>query len=84
MNKHETCGQLVESLSEYVDGTLDETLCADLERHIQDCDDCKVVVDTLRRTIELYHITAPEVAVPADVRLRLYTCLNLEDYIKKD
>ena len=84
MNTHETCGQLVASLSEYVDGTLDETLCTDLERHIQDCDDCRVVVDTLRRTIELYHITAPEVDVPADVRLRLYACLNLEDYIKKE
>jgi hypothetical protein len=84
MSEHVTCGHIVESLSEYVEGTLDEALCVDLERHMNECHDCKVVVDTLRRTIELYHRTAPDVDVPADVRMRLYTCLNLEDYIKKE
>ncbi len=82
MKKHVSCRQLVHSLSDYVDGTLDESLCQELERHLQDCDDCQIVVNTLKKTVELYRTTPCE-DVPEDVRERLFTRLNLEDYLKK-
>jgi anti-sigma factor (TIGR02949 family) len=82
MKKHVSCKQLVHSLSDYVDGTLDDSLCQELERHLQDCNDCQVVVNTLKKTVELYH-TTPHEEVPEDVRERLFTRLNLEDYLKK-
>jgi len=76
------CQSLLASLSDYVDGALGEELCADIERHIAGCRDCRIVVDTLRKTIHIYHTTAVENAeVPALVRERLYRTLNLEDYL---
>ena len=78
-----SCKQLVATISEYVDGTLDDALCIELEQHLMDCEDCQIVVDTLRRTIELYHSTSPAVNIPDEVRKRLYACLNLEEYLKK-
>ena len=81
-DEHEDCGQLLSTLSEYVDGTLSAELCVDLERHMQDCQRCRVVVNTLKKTIVLYQGTGEEIPLPEDVRARLIHILNLEDYLK--
>lgn len=77
------CRHLLGSLSEYVDGTLEEQLCAELERHLAECQNCRVVVDTLNRTVYLYHQSASQAKVPEDVRQRLFRRLNLDDIIAK-
>lgn len=81
MNEHRHCDQLMESLSEYVDGALDPALCAELERHLCECDDCQIVFNTMKKTIELYRKVAPAGDVPDDVRSRLYARLDLEDFL---
>lgn len=80
--KHEHCRDLLSSLGEYVDGTLSADLCSALENHLKGCPRCRVVVNTLKKTVELYHETASETTIPDDVRQRLYKKLNLEDYLK--
>ncbi|MCL4559228.1 MAG: zf-HC2 domain-containing protein [Chloroflexi bacterium] len=84
MNTTDTCNALVASLSDYVDGTLDPSLCIELEQHLQSCQKCRIVVNTLRKTIELYHEPTSSEALPQDVRARLFLRLNLEDYLKKE
>lgn len=77
------CHALLAQLSEYVEGCLSNELCADLERHLSECEDCTIVVNTLRRTIELYHKEAKESeTLPENVRERLFSRLNLDDYLK--
>jgi anti-sigma factor RsiW len=82
MNEHETCHQLLASLSEYIDGTLQPELCQQLEEHLNGCDDCRVVVNTLRKTIELYHQSPGPSGMPQDVRERLFHRLDLDDFIQ--
>jgi hypothetical protein len=81
MEKSEHCRRLLASLSDYVDEVLEEELCSELEHHLSGCEDCQVVVDTLRKTISLYHSTATPPPVPTEVRERLYKRLNLEDFL---
>ena len=80
-SKH--CHDLLSSLSEYVDGELAVELCADLERHLASCENCRIVVDTLRKTVYLVQATNDQTDLPEDVRSRLYHCLALDDYLKK-
>ena len=76
------CQNLLGALSEYADGELADELCIELERHLANCENCRVVVDTLKKTIYLYRVTATEPAVvPVDIRERLFKCLDLEDYM---
>jgi anti-sigma factor RsiW len=82
METHENCRHLLASLSEYVDGSLADELCMELERHLKDCQNCRIVVDTLRKTVYLYHITTEPAQVPADVRERLYHCLDLDEFLQ--
>jgi anti-sigma factor (TIGR02949 family) len=82
-HEHKNCRQLLGSLSEYVDGELDDELCSVLEQHLEDCADCRIVVDTLRKTVYLYHTTVEDESVPVDIRQRLFKSLNIEDYLEK-
>ena len=71
------CGKMLAALSDYIDGELEQELCARIEAHMADCEDCQVMVDTLRKTITLYHAQAPA-DLPSDVEDRLYKVLKLE------
>ncbi len=46
----------------------------DLEQHLARCSDCRVVVDTTRKTIQIFCNSEP-VPLPEDVRKRLHTAL---------
>ena len=82
-HEHSKCQSLLGSLSDFVDGTLGEELCEEIKRHVAECQNCHVVVDTLRKTISLYHESATEPdEVPGVVRERLFRTLNLDDYIR--
>jgi anti-sigma factor RsiW len=80
--KREECRHLLNCLSEYVDGTLEELLCAELEQHMEGCEDCRVVVDTLSKTITLYRQNASQASCPEDVRQRLFHRLNLDEFME--
>lgn len=82
MDKHEHCKDLVENISNYVDGSLSEQLCFELEKHLEDCENCRVVVNTLKKTIEIYQNEGVKEKTPNDVKERLFYRLNLEDFHK--
>ena len=77
------CKQLLSGLSEYIDGELQAELCAQLEEHLNNCDNCRIVVNTLRKTIEIYEQTLPLAELPEGVRERLFFKLQLDDYLTK-
>lgn len=83
-NTHTGCRHLLASLSPYVDGELEAELCAELEQHLKDCEDCQIVVDSLRKTVSLYRTASQEAPdIPEDVRQRLYHCLDLDEFVEK-
>jgi anti-sigma factor RsiW len=62
---------VIRELSSYLEGDLDVTVLAELEIHLARCEDCRIVVDTTRKTIDIYCKAEP-VPLPADVRARLH------------
>ncbi len=79
---HLDCDALLKSLSEYIDGSLAPELCRELEKHLAGCDNCRVVLNTTKRTIDLVRDPAGQ-PIPADVRERLFRRLSLEQYLKR-
>jgi anti-sigma factor RsiW len=45
-----TCQELVELITDYVEGVLDEQCHADVVRHLSECDDCLRYVAQLQQT----------------------------------
>ena len=79
---HQNCESLLGSLSEYIDGGLSPELCQEIEKHLADCENCRVVLNTTKRTIDLVHAPAEKPDLPDEVRERLFKRLNLDDYLK--
>ncbi len=74
----ERCRALVAQLNDYLDGELPAELCAELDAHLADCPDCRVVLDTLGKTVQIVRtldLAPPE--LPADVEQRLLVRLGL-------
>lgn len=69
------CKQLVRELSDYLDGVLEPGVLADLERHLEHCEDCRLVVDTTRKTIQVFCNAEPAPLEP-DIRERLHKALE--------
>jgi len=78
---HKNCEQLLGSLSSYIDGDLSPELCQELEKHLEGCEDCRIVLNTTKRTIDLVHSPIEKPMLPDDVRERLFKRLNLDDYL---
>jgi anti-sigma factor (TIGR02949 family) len=78
---HENCLELLGSLSSYIDGELPAELCRDLEKHLEGCENCRVVLNTTRRTIDLVQTPAEKTDLPDEVRQRLFKRLLLDDYL---
>ena len=61
-------------LSEYLDGQLDTNVMTELEEHLKNCEDCRLVVDTTKKTVQIFCNSDP-VPLPDDMRERLHRAL---------
>jgi predicted anti-sigma-YlaC factor YlaD len=82
-HRHESCHRLLGHLSDYLDGAAAESLCAEIERHMVDCENCRVVIDTLAMTVKLYREQG-HTSLPGEARQRLYAALDLTEYLPRD
>ena len=73
------CKETLQRLNAYIDGELDPLLCAQLEAHIDTCTDCRIVYNTLMKTIQLCQSDGKSITLPPDARRRLLASLGLED-----
>lgn len=71
------CEQLLTCLSDYIDRELPEGLTAEAEAHLQTCRNCRIVLDTTRRTITLLSEDGEARVIPAERRKVLYEQLRV-------
>jgi len=69
------CKGVIRELSNYIDGDLDLAMKQELERHLGHCEDCTMIVDQTKKTVEIFCDSAP-VALPRDMRARLHEALH--------
>lgn len=70
----ETCRELIAQLSDFLDGELDDALCAKIKQHLAECPYCHTVADTVQTMLALYR-GAPS-TVPPDVHTHLLEVLS--------
>jgi anti-sigma factor RsiW len=69
------CDDLLQTLNEYVDGTIDPGVCEQFQQHLAECNPCRIVVDNIRKTIQLYK--GDEVfEIPIEFHNRLHETLR--------
>ncbi|HEV2224493.1 MAG TPA: anti-sigma factor [Candidatus Acidoferrales bacterium] len=68
------CRSVVRELSNYLDGELDLNLQQSIEIHLEHCEDCHLLVDTTKKTIQIFCKSEP-LPLSDDVRNRLHDAL---------
>ena len=53
-----TCKEFLASLDDLIDGTVTPELRTELQTHIGKCGHCEVILNTTRKTIEIYRLHA--------------------------
>jgi anti-sigma factor RsiW len=69
------CQSVIREISNYIDGDLDLAMKQELEGHLEDCEECKMVVDQTKLTVEIF-CDSKLVELPADVKSRLHDALR--------
>ena len=77
-----TCKQFLQELNDYLDPNTDPDLKRHLERHVTECPNCFVIVDTTKKTLEVYKGMEPQ-TLPDEVRSRLWQALEKKMAAKK-
>ncbi len=65
-----TCKEFLQELNDYLDETGDIELRGRIEAHITKCPNCFVILDTTKKTIQVYKGVQPQI-LPQDVHARL-------------
>jgi len=68
------CKTIVVELENYLDKELDPALRASIEEHLAKCKKCRLIVDTTKKTVEIYCNSEPA-PLPQDTRRRLHEAL---------
>ncbi len=55
-----TCDKFLDELSEFLDEDVQGELRQELEAHVAECPNCWVMLDTTKKTIEIYKGMEPE------------------------
>ena len=69
-----TCTDFLSQLTDYFDGQIDPELLAEVQTHVRECHHCEVVLDTTRKTIEIYR-DSELYELPDDLRTRLRSAI---------
>ena len=49
-----TCTEFLSQMTDYFDGHVEPDLLAEIQSHLCECEHCEILVDTTRKTIQVY------------------------------
>ena len=70
-----TCKDFLNELGDFMDDTIDVELREKLQKHVSECPNCWVVLDTSQRTIKVYKGLEAQ-TIPPDIHTRLMAALS--------
>ena len=68
------CNDFLKELSDYLDGRITEDLKTELDEHLHWCHECHVVMNTTKKTIEIYRDNQIY-ELPTSLRTRLHDAI---------
>ena len=69
------CKGVIREISNYIDGELELPAKQELERHLEHCGECNLVVNQTRLTVEVFCDSKP-IELPGEVKSRLHDALR--------
>jgi len=70
-----TCKQFLGELNDFLDESVSEEMKAEWQRHVSACPNCFVIVDTTKKTLQVFKGSEVK-EIPPDVEARLMRALE--------
>ena len=70
-----TCKEFLDGLSDFLDGTIEGEVRKQLDAHVTECPNCWVIVDTTKKTLQIYKGMEPQPISP-ELHSRLMKALE--------
>ena len=70
-----SCKMLLREVSNYLDSDIEPAVRKQLEEHIAKCPDCWVILDTTRKTVDIYQCCEPY-PIPEALQTRLHDAIR--------
>jgi len=68
------CHEILERISDYIDGDAEPEVCEEIRRHLEGCDDCDNFIDSVEKTVELFR--RDSVPMPSEKKKNLHRILR--------
>ena len=77
MTKHNHGKEMLKKIQEQLGRDVDAAVIKDVARHMEECPECRIYVDSVQQTVKIYRVTETEQTIPDDVSERLFKVLKL-------
>lgn len=71
------CPEMLDRICSELQEDIESEVCQELKLHLDECPDCKAYVDSLKKTVIMFH-SVPEKNIPDDVQNRLFKVLKID------
>ena len=69
--------EIYKQICDFMGEDLDAPVCKEVAEHLEKCPNCKVQLDTVKKTVTLCQESSKDELIPDDVKRRLYKVLKL-------
>ncbi len=69
------CKAVIREISNYIDGELEPATKQELERHLAHCEDCTMILDQTKKSIQILCDSEP-IPLPLDLHSRLHAAMR--------
>jgi predicted anti-sigma-YlaC factor YlaD len=66
-------------ICDFMGEDLDAPVCKEVAEHLENCPNCKVYLDTVKKTVTICQETEKDKEMPRDIKNRLFKVLNIDD-----
>ena len=70
--------KVIEKICDFMGEDLDAQACKEVIEHIENCPDCKIYLDTMRKTVTICRDLEKNKKLPVETNNRLFKVLKLE------
>ena len=50
---HKKCSDYIGELNDYLDGEVSSELCEEIDKHVGECKNCRLMIDSMKMTVKL-------------------------------
>lgn len=70
------CEKYLHSISKYIDDELPDDIAKSIKQHLDNCENCSALYESILKTIDLYRLMETKIQIPEGLKQKIVKCLD--------